>query len=109
MNISDKLNKRGNNLGKGLRKKTGIFSKKASYTLSNLDDYFNTLNNELQIDFQFETNDLLKIPKEGPLLVVSNHPFGIIDILLLLKYLLPIRPELKIVSNSVPKIGRAQV
>lgn len=103
MNITEKSDKKENILEKGFRKKNGIFSKKASYTLSNLDDYFNTLNNELQIDFQFESNDLPKIPKEGPLLIVSNHPFGIVDILLLLKYLLPIRPELKIVSNSVPR------
>jgi putative hemolysin len=40
-----------------------------------------------------------KIPKDGPLVIVSNHPFGALDGVALLDALLPFRPDLKIMVN----------
>jgi 1-acyl-sn-glycerol-3-phosphate acyltransferase len=39
------------------------------------------------------------VPPDGPLLVVANHHFGLLDPLLALSLLLPIRPDLKAVAN----------
>ena len=41
------------------------------------------------------------IPKEGPLVIVSNHPFGGIDGLALMLALLPHRPDVKVLVNSI--------
>lgn len=52
---------------------------------------------ELQLDDDLES----RIPKEGPLVIVSNHPFGGLDGLALMAALLPLRPDLKTLVNVV--------
>ena len=41
------------------------------------------------------------IPKEGPVVIVSNHPFGILDGLLMGYILSKARKEFKIIANRV--------
>lgn len=41
------------------------------------------------------------VPKEGPLVIVSNHPLGFLDGLALMHALLPHRPDLKALVNSM--------
>jgi putative hemolysin len=43
--------------------------------------------------------DLAKIPKEGPFIVVSNHPLGAIDGVLMIKIIMEIRPDFKVMGN----------
>lgn len=43
--------------------------------------------------------DLAKIPKEGPFIVVSNHPLGAIDGVLMIKILMEVRPDFKVMGN----------
>lgn len=43
--------------------------------------------------------DLAKIPKEGPFIVVSNHPLGAIDGILMIKIIMEIRPDFKVMGN----------
>ncbi|MBC7557383.1 MAG: lysophospholipid acyltransferase family protein [Chryseobacterium sp.] len=45
------------------------------------------------------TEDLAKIPKEGAFIVVSNHPLGAIDGVLMIKIITEIRPDFKIMGN----------
>ncbi len=42
-----------------------------------------------------------RVPKEGPLVIMSNHPFGGLDGMALLAALLPFRPDLKVLVNVV--------
>jgi len=55
----------------------------------------------LDIRFQQEPADLARIPVTGPAVVVANHPFGIAEGLLLAVVLDRIRPDWKILTNSV--------
>jgi putative hemolysin len=45
--------------------------------------------------------DLARIPREGPLVVVANHPFGLLEGLLLARLLDKVRPDVRILSNSL--------
>ena len=56
-----------------------------------------------RIDFSYliSSQDRIKIPAEGKLICVSNHPLGALDGLALLKMISTIRPDVKIVANDI--------
>lgn len=45
--------------------------------------------------------DLARIPAHGPLVVVSNHPFGGVDPQILATLLLTVRPDVRFIANRV--------
>lgn len=45
------------------------------------------------------TEELERIPKSGPVVVVANHPFGGLEGLVLAKMLLAVRPDTRIMAN----------
>ena len=45
--------------------------------------------------------DLAKIPKTGPVIVVANHPFGGLEGVVFLKILGMVRPDFKVMANYV--------
>ena len=53
----------------------------------------------MEFKIEFDENELNKIPKDGPLIVISNHPFGGLDGLLLIKYLSQVRNDVKVLAN----------
>jgi len=56
----------------------------------------------LQLNYSFDDEELLKrIPQTGPAIVVSNHPFGGLESILLIKLLSMVRSDLKIVSTHL--------
>ena len=60
-----------------------------------------TLLAEMQIDLQVQTADLERIPAKGPLVAVANHPFGMLDGAALAVLLSRIRPDVKVMTNSL--------
>lgn len=62
-------------------------------------DFLDSLLNEFKIDFEIPEKDLVRIPKNGAFITVSNHPLGGIDGILLLKLLVEHRPDYKIIAN----------
>lgn len=54
---------------------------------------------ELRVRTEVAPDDLARIPAQGPVLVVANHPFGILDGVALGATLLRIRSDVKIVTN----------
>jgi putative hemolysin len=61
--------------------------------------FLNAILDEVQIQFEIPEADLVRIPKEGSFVSISNHPLGGIDGILLLKLLAEKRPDYKIVAN----------
>jgi putative hemolysin len=53
----------------------------------------------LEIKYEISEADLKKIPETGGFITVSNHPFGGLDGMLLMKILGSIRPDMKVLSN----------
>ncbi len=53
----------------------------------------------LTIKEQISEEDLSHIPKEGPFIVISNHPFGLLDGLILIKTIASIRPDFQVMGN----------
>lgn len=43
--------------------------------------------------------DLARVPAEGPLIVVANHPYGVVEGLALLELLGSVRPDVKVMAN----------
>jgi putative hemolysin len=66
-------------------------------------DFIDELIKTLEFNIEFDENELKKIPKEGPLIVVSNHPLGGFDGLLLVKYLSLVRNDVKVLANFMLK------
>ncbi len=53
----------------------------------------------LDLDIEFDNSQLAHIPKEGPFIIVANHPFGALDGLALIRTIAEIRPDFKVMAN----------
>ncbi len=68
--------------------------------------FINELIDKLEIDFEIREKEIQRIPKEGAFITVSNHPYGGIDGLLLVKIISDIRPDIRVMANFL--INRIQ-
>ncbi|MDP4184406.1 MAG: lysophospholipid acyltransferase family protein [Bacteroidota bacterium] len=66
-------------------------------------DFVDGLLDLLEVKFEVDENELKRIPAEGGLIIVSNHPFGGLDGILLIKLMSMIRPDSKIMANFLLK------
>ncbi|MGE9295884.1 MAG: lysophospholipid acyltransferase family protein [Puniceicoccales bacterium] len=62
-------------------------------------NFFERSLRSLNVAYEVSEEDLAKIPKEGPVLVVSNHPFGIVDGVVFGALLTSIRDDAKLLAN----------
>jgi putative hemolysin len=62
-------------------------------------DFIDAMIEKLGIRYEINREELNKIPKEGAFITVSNHPFGGIDGLLLIKLISEVRPDYKVLPN----------
>lgn len=60
-----------------------------------------TLLEEMQVDLQLQSADLERIPAKGPLVAVANHPFGVLDGAALGVLLSRVRPDVRVITNSL--------
>lgn len=71
--------------------KGGIDKEAPEFLLYLLDD--------LNIKYELHDVDFSRIPKEGPFIIVSNHPLGGLDGILMMHILSKVRPDFKIMGN----------
>ncbi|HEX7507347.1 MAG TPA: GNAT family N-acyltransferase [Polyangia bacterium] len=63
--------------------------------------YFATALRGLGVDYDLVPEDVAKIPVNGPLVIVANHPFGGIDGLILGDILTQVRPDFRLMANQL--------
>ena len=56
---------------------------------------------KLAIDMQYDSCKLESAPREGPLLFVSTHPFGVLDGIALCSLVEKVRPDFRVLTNAV--------
>src|SRR3984957_11063440 len=56
---------------------------------------------DLEVDVDVTASDFEKIPRSGPVGAVSNHPFGILDGVMLAELLMRARSDVRILTNRL--------
>lgn len=69
-----------------------------------------SLLSEMRIDLRFDPSDQSRIPVSGPVVVVANHPYGVLDGAVLTVLLTRVRPDVKVLTNfllsDIPELQR---
>ncbi|NWG45743.1 MAG: lysophospholipid acyltransferase family protein [Alphaproteobacteria bacterium] len=55
----------------------------------------------LELDLAFDETRLAAVPARGPLVVVANHPFGVLDGIVLSALIGRRRPDIRVLTNAV--------
>lgn len=63
------------------------------------DNVFHCCLDCLQVHYSLSDDDIQKIPKQGPLVVVANHPFGGLEGLMLGDIMVRARPDVRVLGN----------
>jgi len=62
----------------------------------------------LRVHYEVSPGDMARIPRDGPVVVTSNHPFGAIEGIILANILRSVRPDVKVMANfllgSIPEL-----
>ncbi len=62
--------------------------------------FINCIFSTLDINYDYFEDELReRIPKEGPFVIVANHPLGTMDGMILIKMVTEIRPDFKVMAN----------
>lgn len=64
-------------------------------------EFLDSVLDELEVKYQLNEYELNKLPSTGPFIMISNHPFGIIEDLLLIKIITKRRPDFKVLGSSL--------
>ena len=69
--------------------------------LSRGEGFFDSAMRLLRINVSYDTDILAQVPKTGPVIFVSNHPYGVLDGITLTWLALKARPDTKVLANDV--------
>jgi len=65
------------------------------------EDFWTTAVRKLELRLLYDRKRLDAIPKEGPLVIVANHPYGVLDGIVISYLTSRIRPSFKVLTNSL--------
>ena len=63
--------------------------------------FFDVAIKALSLDLRYDAERLAALPKQGPLVVVSNHPFGVLDGIVMCALMRKARPDFLVLTNAV--------
>jgi putative hemolysin len=66
-------------------------------------DFLNAVLTQMKIKCHVTDTERQNIPKTGAFISVSNHPFGLLDGIFLIKVMAEVRPDYKVVANFLLK------
>jgi len=64
-------------------------------------DFFSSAIELLALDMKFDESRLDPVPREGPVVFIANHPYGVLDGIALTWLARKARPDVKVMANSV--------
>lgn len=70
------------------------------------DNFWESAVNHLKIYVDFDAGRLEALPKTGPLIIIANHPFGVLDGIAIGNIISRVRPDIKVLAHAV--LGRAE-
>ncbi|MDR3373914.1 MAG: lysophospholipid acyltransferase family protein [Ancalomicrobiaceae bacterium] len=70
-------------------------------SLARGESFFDMAVRMLAIDVIYDRVQLAKVPKDGPVLFVANHPFGVLDGVILTWLAAKARPDVKVLATGV--------
>lgn len=111
LRVTGKLNRLDGNMGGSIVAKLVMYImrlNKINKLYSDVYDddpaaFLDRLTEALGVTIEINDEDLQKIPKEGAFITISNHPFGGLDGIILIKLLSKIRPDYKVMANFLLK------
>ncbi len=63
--------------------------------------FFDLAIKALSVDLRYDAQRLAALPSEGPLVVIANHPFGVLDGIIMCALMRKARPDFLALANSV--------
>ena len=69
--------------------------------------FWSDVKNLLRLKVNIKSKQKLNIPKNGPLMIIANHPFGIIDGIILASMVSDVRSDFKIITHEVLRFTEA--
>jgi len=65
----------------------------------NAAEFLQFLLDDLELKYELHEEDFKRIPAEGPFVIVSNHPLGALDGILMMHIIGKVRPDFKVMGN----------
>ena len=65
------------------------------------ESFFDMAVRMLALDVIYDRAQLAKVPKDGPVLFIANHPFGVLDGVILTWLAAKVRPDVKVLATGV--------
>lgn len=62
---------------------------------------FDGILREMDVEYSVREGDLKHVPLEGPAVVFANHPFGMLDGIVMASLLMRLRPDVKLLANQL--------
>ena len=69
--------------------------------------FWSDVKNLLKLKINIKSKQKIIIPKKGPLIIIANHPFGIIDGIILASLVSEVRSDFKILTHEVLRFTEA--
>lgn len=67
----------------------------------NGESFFASAIKALSLELQYDAQKLMALPAKGPLLVIANHPFGVLDGIIICALLEQVRSDFLALTNSI--------